>query len=524
MKHYFWFYAIWALPFALIGALMTHSTMVMVAIWMMLFLVNVFKKYILGEDDFNPFHANPRKLSFAKRKAQNASPPRVYLSRKPDGLTVGRFGFWFVRLLFGSDPQHQLILGSSGAQKTTTLLNALIHSFNESSEIGSVLAVDCKPELSRKAIYEGRPDVKVINPTRLDRYGFDLYYGLALSSDMDEVVRRFTSIACTLIVNPGGDNSYFYEWAQNILTAFLAHFFYKGLDFSESINKITDVKAQDLIAEIMADRSVSPKIKKLLMEIEGDTTDAAQNIQTTLKKNLSIFTDAKVQHCFSRENTKLASPEDLANGTSIFLAVPEAEMDYYALVFRLIIQTCLRFLRSRDEAEIKSDKLCWFLIDEAGSIGPIPDLMETLARGRSKKVLLTIVCQAFSQLEEAYGRNHARTILSGVDTTIILSCSDVPLAREFSDRFGKYTEVRKTSGKSYSGASVFNSSSSTNESIVDLPIMDVSDIDALKRDKKVLVFAREGNFVAKKAPFYSIKEHKELSEKIAAENERFYRK
>lgn len=105
----------------------------------------------------------------------------------------------------------------------------------------------------------------------------------------------------------------------------------------------------------------------------------------TLQQDLSIFDVDSVQQCFSADNPKMASPVDLANGVSLFIAIPDHLLKSYSPVFRLITQLCLNYMMSLPEWTRQNKKPVWFLIDEAGSIGAIPDMIEALARGRSKK-------------------------------------------------------------------------------------------------------------------------------------------
>ena len=52
--------------------------------------------------------------------------------------------------------------------------------------------------------------------------------------------------------------------------------------------------------------------------------------------------------------------------------------------------------------------------------------------------------------------------------------------------------------------------------------MDISDIAELERDEKVLIFAGGNWFLVDKAPYYTIKKHKDVSDIIREKNSRFY--
>ena len=197
------------------------------------------KKRRYGINDFNPFKMNViDTLTIDKAKAMYHEIPYVYLSKDPGGFTLGKKGNSYVNLPFLASPEHQLILGSPGSGKTTSILNALlyIHNFQtEDKKIGAVLAIDSKPELSLKSLDEMSSAVKIINPTTYNYdkyYGFDVYYGLNKMSSDDELKERTDMIARSLIPSLSGDNEHFSGNAQKILSGFLMFGFRKGLSLS----------------------------------------------------------------------------------------------------------------------------------------------------------------------------------------------------------------------------------------------------------------------------------------------------
>ena len=200
-------------------------------------LVNLMRYLLHGQTDFTPHNdSSVTSTSKDKRKAQNHPVPPQYVSAQPNGLTVGRRRRKYVRIPFLDSPEHQIIFGAPGSKKSNIIKNGLIEIFNFDSSVSAVLAIDCKPELSRECVYEGRPDVKVINPSATDRWGFDVYYGLTNKSNDDALKERFSMVARTLVVNSGGDNAFFYVSAQNILTAFLMYGFRKGTAIAPRYN------------------------------------------------------------------------------------------------------------------------------------------------------------------------------------------------------------------------------------------------------------------------------------------------
>lgn len=82
-------------------------------------------------EDSNKDH--PASLSKDKKNAMHPCVPKEFLSKEPHHLTVGTYGKLpkqYVNIPFFQSPDHMLIIGSPGSQKTTTLLNMLLYNFN----------------------------------------------------------------------------------------------------------------------------------------------------------------------------------------------------------------------------------------------------------------------------------------------------------------------------------------------------------------------------------------------------------
>lgn len=553
----FWFFGVWSAPIGLfisclIALLMSHyrsmavyglldskfigfnakEVLVIISgpiVAMILMTISNTIRLINGYTDFRPHlfgKESVTALSRDKQVAMRQAVPVEYRNERPNGETIGKVGHDFVCLPFLKSPEHQLIIGAPGSGKSSMIINSLIWNFNfalPKDRLNAVLAVDCKPELSRKSVYEGRKDIKVINPTVETSYGFDVFYGLSEQSSDDDLMTRCTEISRSLVVNPGGNNSFFYHTAQKVIAGFIAYGFRKHISFSESILMIMGVSAKDLITQILADPEMKQhgKIKSCISAYEDDKSEAFQDVVSTMQEDLGCFAYDTVQHCLDRSNSHIASPLDLQNGISLFLAIPDHLITTYSPVFRMIIQLCMKYLTSIPEWETEDRAPIWFLIDEAGSIGPIPDLVkEGIPRGRSKGLEITLVVQSYSQLIESYGQAGADSILDSCRTTLVLSCNDPRTQRIFSGWTGMYRETKQSHQKN---PVVFGRVTGTiNESVEYRPVMDVSDIKNLERENKILVFTRRGWFLADKCPYFEIEKYRKKSEEIKEKNKRFY--
>ena len=485
----------------------------------LLILLSNLLKYFEGEREFNPLRSRSvTDISADKRKAQYLPVSKEYLSKDPDGLTIGTYRNRYIRLPFLNSPEHQLILGSPGSGKSTTLLNALIWNYNfeeDEKKLGAVLAIDVKPELQKKSVAADSENIRIINPSVISdgNSGFDVWYGLSQRSSDDELKERMELIARAIIPDLSGDNIHFSANAQKILSGFLMFGFRKGLSFSDTIMKIIHVSVEDLITEIIMDPKMRnhPKITGKVRSFDGNKSNEMASIKDTLEKDLDIFDTESVKYCFSGNPDK-ATPKDLLNGVSLFLEIPDNLIEMYKTVFGMIMEICMKYLTSISEEELEDKRPIWCLIDEGGTIY-IPSLLDVASRGRSKKIQLSIIAQSYSQLEDLYGERQARSILDCCKTTIVFSCNDTRTAENLSKRTGYYRETKM----SYSSKGITNEySSSSSEEY--RPVMDVSDIGILEKNNEVLVFTKGERFLVSKAPYYTIPLLHRKSDEIVTHN------
>lgn len=419
--------------------------------WFMLFLKNLYDYKINGRTEFG--HSD-NSLSTDKRKAMYPIIPSRYLSKKPDGFTLGKYHHKYFRLPIDlNDITHCLVIGAPGSFKSSTLLNALIWNFNFAKEKDkfTVFAMDVKPELARKSVDTCSNQCHVFNPSIKEGWGWNVWYGLDSNSTDDEIIERADMLARAIIVNPGnGQNEFFYISAQNLLTCFLGWGFVTGLGFTETIIQVLSVPLKDLISTVTFDPNMDGhnSIKDPLRGYDGKTSDGMQDVELTLRQELRIFQTRSVRYQLD-DNTKKACPADLVNGISVFLAIPDNLLKQYSAIFRLITQQVLNFLSSIPEEE-RADHdapLIWMLIDEFGSIGKIPDILDALARLRSRKVSIWLAVQGLSQLDMAYGHDGSRAIVDNAETTLVFSCKDKSTVDIISSWCGQYLETKISKNK-----------------------------------------------------------------------------
>ena len=355
-----------------------------------------------------------------------------------------------IRALVDSDDIHCLMIGASGVGKTAYFLYANLEYASASGM--SYLALDTKGDLARNygavaSRYYGYK-VSVIdlrNPTRSDGFNFltlmNHYMDIARADPSNLAARakaeKYAKILAKTIISPDGDasqygdNAYFYDSAEGLLTAvvlLLAEFVPPKDGEPEKRHIVSAFKlVQDLLAmpssrgrngfQLLVD--ILPPEHKARWLAGAALTAADQamaSVMSTVLSRLNAFLDTELEQviCYdSPINAEMFASEKCA----IFLILPE-EDPAKNFIAGLMIQNLSRELFSvADEHDGRLKNRVVLFCDELGTMPPF-DILPLFSAGRSRGLTLVPIIQSLAQLEKNYGKEGAEIICDNCQDTI----------------------------------------------------------------------------------------------------------
>lgn len=355
-----------------------------------------------------------------------------------------------IRALVDSDDIHCLMIGASGVGKTAFFLYP---NLEYACACGmSFLALDTKGDLARNygaiaSRYYGYR-VSVIdlrNPTRSDGFNFltlmNHYMDIARADPSNLAARakaeKYAKILAKTIISPDGDasqygdNAYFYDSAEGLLTAvvlLLAEFVPPKDGEPEKRHIVSAFKlVQDLLAmpssrgrngfQLLVD--ILPPEHKARWLAGAALTAADQamaSVMSTVLSRLNAFLDTELEQviCYdSPINAEMFASEKCA----IFLILPE-EDPAKNFIAGLMIQNLSRELFSvADEHDGRLKNRVVLFCDELGTMPPF-DILPLFSAGRSRGLTLVPIIQSLAQLEKNYGKEGAEIICDNCQDTI----------------------------------------------------------------------------------------------------------
>ena len=375
---------------------------------------------------------------------------RIWKKRKygqdPDGPEL-------IRALVDSDDIHCLMIGASGVGKTAYFLYPNLE-FACASGM-SFLALDSKGDLARNygavaSMYYGY-QVSVVdlrNPTCSDGYNLltliNRYMDLAVANPDDLKSRakseKYAKILSNTIINPSGDesiygqNSYFYQAAEGVLTATI-------LLFAEHLPPTKEqpgerrhiVSVFKLVQELLAPIGSGPKAKngfQFLMAMMPEdhkarwfsgsaltTAEQSMNsVMSTVLSRLNAFLDSELEQVLCFDN--VIDAERMAREKcAVFLILPEEDVTKHFMA-SLMVQALsqeLFYVAGKNGGRLPRRVI--FFMDEFGTMPPF-NVLPLFSAGRSRRLTLVPIIQSLAQLEKNYGKEGAAIIQDNCQTTI----------------------------------------------------------------------------------------------------------
>lgn len=454
-------------------------------------LSNLHEYLSKGKTDFAPNLTSRKdvtKISDTKRQAMYKRICKAdgLLSPRPEGLIFGTQGNKYVTFPLGKENMRDgvsaIVLGSPGSGKSVFLINFLLNNFMQQNPI-PVFVLDIKPELARKSVSMDNKNIKIVDFIDRSKAGWDVYFAIDNSTKDDEKMRVFDGLARALIVSSNPKDKFFVNNARTILKFLLLYYFNRGFGFIDGIIKIISQDAGEHIKKILADKEYCPEgslVYDGLKKFVDKESEAMQDIVLTLQEHLNIFLNNDIRYQL-RDNLVKACPEDINDGTSIFITLPMYLLDEYEDLLRLIVYQTISWLERRGENWQQGAVL---LLDELARLGRLENLLPFLAVNRSLGVSVIMAYQDFSQIEKIYSKEEARSLMNLSEITYVLSCKDSETTKVLSDLIGEYKEEKISHNRS---EILHRSDGKQNVSTEYRKIVETADFQTLREKKEAIL-------------------------------------
>lgn len=429
---------------------------------------------------------------------------------------------------------HALMIGAAGVGKTAYWLYPCIEYACATGM--SFLSTDTKGDVVRNygtiaEKYYGY-NVSVIdlrNPTRshgnnllhlVNKY-FDLYKVNPDCLSYKAKAEKYAKIISKTIVSNGmdgasfGENSYFYDSAEGLLTAtilLVAEFCKPEERHIVSAYKIiqellapSGQKGKNQFQQLMDLLPENHKAKWFAGAALNTSEQSIASVMSTALSRLNAFLDSELEQilCF---DTEIDAERFCKEKSAIFIVMPEENPNTFFMVSLIIQQLYREILAVADENGGKLKNRCVFFCYEFGTLPKIESAEMMFSASRSRRLQIVPIIQSFAQLEQNYGKEGADVIIDNTQLTIFGGFAPNSTSAEvLSKSLGSRTVMSGSVSKS-------KNDPSQSLQMIERPLMTPDELKSLPK----------GTFVVMKTGFYPMKVKLKLFFKWGIEFEEQY--
>lgn len=128
---------------------------------------------------------------------------------------------------------------------------------------------------------------------------------------------------------------------------------------------------------------------------------------------------------------------------ALFLVTPPNRNEYNAIVSLLIDQLFNANYEVALSAGRKTTNRIQFILDEFANIPMIPSMDQKLSIGLGQNIQFMLIVQNLEQIEDKYGKEVAKTILSNCSLNVLIKTTSKETAQEYSDLLGSRTITKR---------------------------------------------------------------------------------
>lgn len=368
-------------------------------------------------------------------------------------------------MLVSTQDNHSLIIGTTGARKTRSLVVPMICNIAGAATRQSMIVHDTKGEVSSYCynyLIENSYDVFILNfrdPSCSDHYNpFDNAINL-MKKDGKKAQRKLKNITNQLfspfLVNEkdpywlNTTSQYFMSLIEGF--AILSKYNVKYNNFYNYIN---------FHREFCKDRTNRILLESFFKDIgrmdiiEG--IESVQNNASETKKNLLSMVSAPFELLESVGDITSKSDFDAVDlackPTALFIVTPDEDDSYNFIVSLIIKEIYAQLIDFASSCENKTLPITVnFIIDEFASLPKLGKFNSMISAARSRNMRFHLIIQTFSQLRMIYKEYGATNILNNCGNLIVLRNNDPEIETILRNSVGKFT--LPYSGKEVEGIS-----------------------------------------------------------------------
>ena len=386
---------------------------------------------------------------------------------------------------------HTLVIGVTGAGKTTAVVDPLIYSLCKHSE--SMVITDPKGEIYKNhaELLKARGyKIVVLNfrdPARGNAWNpLTLPYRLYKDGNIDKAVELVDDVALNILQDKKAQDPFWEKSASDYFSGCALGLLEDAKEEQVNLNSISYMTTtgeekfganSTYIKEYFTMKGESSSPYVFASNTINSPTETRGGILSVFRQKIRLFASREQLSemlAYSDFNMRDIGKEK----TAVFMIIHDEKTTYHALA-TIFIKQCYETLI--DVAQECGGKLPFrtnFILDEFANMPPLKDVTTMVTAARSRAIRFTFIIQNFAQLNDVYGKEDAETIRSNCGNLMYLLTTELAALEEISKLCG---EVK----------------SKKDDKTASQPLVTVSDLQKLKMNEVIILRNRMNPFRTK---------------------------
>ena len=392
---------------------------------------------------------------------------------------------------------HTLVIGATGAGKTTSVVDPLVYSLAKAKE--SMVITDPKGEIYKQhsnLLRSRGYEIIVLNfrePQKGNCWNpLTLPYHLYKAGNTDKATELVDDVALNILQDKKAQDPFWEKSASDYFAGVTLGLFEDAKEEEVNLNSI------NYVTTVGEDKCPPSNYIKEYFNMKGESSTpyvfASNTINSPTETKggiLSVFRQ-KIRLFASREQlSEMLSKSDFnmrdigKKPTAVFMVIHDEKTTYHALATIFIKQCYETLIDVAQECGGKLPVRTNFILDEFANMPPLKDVTTMVTAARSRLIRFTFIIQNFAQLNDVYGKEDAETIRSNCGNLIYLLTTELAALEEISKLCGE----KKSKDKDKTAST---------------PLVTVSDLQKMKMNEAIILHTRLSPFKTKMKPSYEI--------------------
>ncbi len=306
------------------------------------------------------------------------------------------------------------------------------------------------------------------------------------------------------VKNTGASKDDFWpNTAKKLLTATLLHL--RKAEPDAPFSRVADILCTTSYEELKQLFAGSPSIHarrevKTFFEYIDLNPKLTGSVMTDLNTRFQLLTSDQIRDVTARNEIDFAAMAQ--RPIALYMSIPRRYAERYQPLLACFM---MQMFSVWEEEATKSPTgqlargiACY--LDEFANLGYIPNISGYISTARSSRIALLIVLQSFNQIDEKYGQEIRKTMLSNTTTHLLLPGAGLEETEYYSQRIGNTTIPKETRSIAGLGFNVQDATRTQDETGRRLLMAD--ELRTMPEDTMLMINATSAPMVLKTTPYF----------------------